>query len=156
MRGRASMVPLRYNNGKWEAFFKKEKNEFNAPGGGIDKKESPMDAAIRECKEEVRIVVEDPLFVGMLIEYNKTPKQWVKEHVKNSEDWWYGYYTYIHAGMYSKKYTGKIAERDQDQEMMKGKWYNVEDLFNDKDFTKEYTNAIKKYIKYQESKGGKE
>lgn len=156
MRGRASMVPLRYNNGIWEAFFKKEKNEFNAPGGGIDKKESPMDAAIRECKEEVRIVVEDPLFVGMLIEYNKTPKQWVKDHVENPDDWWYGYYTYIHAGIYSKKYSGNIAPRDQDPEMMKGKWYNVEDLFNDKDFTKEYETAIKKYIKYQESKGGKE
>lgn len=156
MRGRASMVPLRYNNGIWEAFFKKEKNEFNAPGGGIDKKESPMDAAIRECKEEVRIVVEDPLFVGMLIEYDKTPKQWVKDHVENPDDWWYGYYTYIHAGMYSKKYSGNIAPRDQDPEMMKGKWYNVEDLFNDKDFTKEYETAIKKYIKYQESKGGKE
>ena len=149
-RARSTMLILRYERNKWQCFFK-EKDDvtadeytFNAPGGGWNKGEDPIDAAIREAREEVRINVRDVKFMGEMIEYHDYVHDWVKENVPE-KDWWYGYYSQIFVGMYESNYDGKIAKLDRDPFMLSGKWYNFDDIKSA--LTKEYKKAIEEYIK---------
>lgn len=41
-------------------------NTWTFPGGGVKKKETPLHAAIRECKEEVGIDLQNLIYVGVL------------------------------------------------------------------------------------------
>jgi len=151
LRGRSTMIPLKFEKGKWKCFFKRKKDftqdgyEFDAPGGGWDKGETPEQAAIRECQEEVRMNVRKVKFMGEMIEYYEDAREWVKKHVKNPEDWWYGYYSMIYCGMYDSEFTGKVAELDKDPYMSSGKWYNFDDIKSG--LAKEHRHAIEDYIK---------
>ncbi|MCQ2604321.1 MAG: NUDIX domain-containing protein [Spirochaetia bacterium] len=42
------------------------KGKVNAPGGRIEKGETPVQAAVRECREEIGLTPEDPVLVGTL------------------------------------------------------------------------------------------
>lgn len=42
----------------------KYKNYWTFPGGGVDKKETYQNAAVREAKEEVGIEIHNPVFLG--------------------------------------------------------------------------------------------
>ena len=149
MRARSAMLILRKNNNKYEALFRysKEDDEFNAPGGGWNENEDPMDAAIREAKEEVRINVTDVEYCGHLIEYHTEVKDWVKDNVDDENDWWYGYFSEIFVGLYDSKFTGFVDEMDKDSMIKEAKWYPVKELLKkDSKLNKEYQCAILKYI----------
>ena len=150
MRGRSTLIPLKFEDGKWLAFAKEKKDYYGFPGGGWDKGENAQQAGERECREEVRINCKDVKYMNKLIEYHDTVQDWVKEHVKNPDDWWYGYYTMIFVGMYESDYKGKIAKLDQDPEMLSGEWYEVDFLY--KHIEKEYADSIKKYISGRKEK----
>ncbi len=151
LRGRSTMIPLKFEKGKWKCFFKRKKDftqdgyEFDAPGGGWEKEETPEQAAIRECQEEVRMNVRNIKFMGEMIEYYDDVREWVREHVKNPDDWWYGYYSMIYCGMYDSEFTDKVAKIDKDPYMSSGEWYNFDDIKSG--LAKEHRHAIEEYIK---------
>ena len=148
MRGRSAMLILKKFGFTWKCLLnkKKEKREYEAPGGGWNEDESPKDAAIREAREEVRINVKDVKYEGHLIEYHEKVADWVKNNV-DEKDWWYGYFTEIFVGLYDSKYNGEIADTDKDEMINKAKWYSVKDLVSDKSFLcKEYKNALIMYM----------
>ena len=146
------MLCLKHDTGVWEVFLKKSTDDYGAPGGGWDKGETPMDAAIREAREEARLEVSNVKRMGTLIEYHEDVQDWVKQHVKNPKDWWYGYYSAVFVGMYAGKYTGEIKELDKDPIEYQGKWYTFEDSMPG--LPKEYYEAIKKYIEEEDRKNG--
>ncbi len=54
-------------------FYKKNKNEYKLPGGGIEKHETPVEAFIREVKEETGCKIEKIEKIGIIEEEkNKT------------------------------------------------------------------------------------
>jgi len=152
MRARSSMLILKEIGGKLYVYLRKNKGEdlkhdgkYSAPGGGWNKSETPMDAAIREAQEEARINVDRVRFCGTLIEYHDTVHKWVKDNVENPNDWWYGYYTKIYVGFYAGKYTGKVADRDKESSFIKdGNFYQYDDIVYD--IPGPYAEAIDLYI----------
>ena len=151
MRGRSSMLILKKED-TWKVFIRKAGDSYNAPGGGWDKGETPMDAAIREAREEVRIEVSNVRRMGTLIEYDNFVLDWVKEHVKDEKDWWYGYYSAVFVGLYAGEYTGEVKEMDRDSIGYEGDWYDIEDAA--KGMAKEYNVAIKRYIEEEDRVDG--
>ena len=146
MRGRSSMLILRRSVINWQVFLKKDDekgHEYHAPGGGWNPNETPMEAAIRESREEARINVSDVSYGGTLIEYHTKVADWVKQNIQEDE-WWYGYYTRIFVGIYQSTYSGNIDEIDKDPEILSGEWYNVDDVISK--INPEYANAISHYI----------
>lgn len=144
-RGRSSMLILKKQLDGWYIYLAKE-DRFSAPGGGWNENETPMEAAIREAKEEVRINVTDVQFSGTLIEYHEEVQDWVKQHVPDPTMWWYGYYSRIYVGMYQSQYTGKIDDIDKDNKINTSEWYKVSDIIGNPKMPREYSNAILWYI----------
>ena len=150
MRGRSSMITLRHMLGDWYVMSKKNNGgDYGVPGGGWNKDEDPMDAAIRELHEEVQSNATKVRRMGTLIEYHEDVAQWVKDHVPNPDDWWYGYYSTIFVGIYDGVFEGEVEDRDKET----GYGFKPLKVVIDQ-FPKEYQDAIVKYIcnkYYQES-----
>ena len=128
-RERAAMIIF---NDKGEIFGKmiKDGNHISLPGGGLNPGEDPADAAVREAKEECRMLVKNVRYAGTMIEYEEEAQDWVKQHVKDENDWWYGYYSYIYIGELNGTYEGHIDDIDKDDTIEKGKWWSIEDAWN--------------------------
>lgn len=141
MRARSSMITLKQENNQWYVLCKSNQDDYGVPGGGWNKNESPEEAAIRELQEETQSNVKNVKPMGVLIEYSKKVKDWVQEHVKNKDDWWYGYYSAIFVGIYDGKYTGHVNDRDKESGY---KWEMIDDI--KKKFPKEYSQAIDDYL----------
>ena len=58
MRNRSAIILIEDNKLALIERYRAEKHYFAFPGGGVDKGESPQQAAIREAEEELGIVVE--------------------------------------------------------------------------------------------------
>lgn len=148
MRGRSTMIALKNINGKWNALIKRKPDgEWEFPGGGWDRGEQPIDTAIRETQEETQYNVKDVKRVGTQIEYNPNKffiPLWVKKHVKNSDDWWYGYYSAIFIGKEDGEFTGHIDEEDYEDTF---KWKPLE--FIAKKIPADLINCIEKYIQME-------
>ena len=146
MRARSSMLVIRQQNGKTYVFLKKNKDgSYSAPGGGWNKSETPMDAAIRETQEECRMNVDRVRYCGDLIEYYPDEiRDWVKENVPNKADWWWGYYSRIYVGFYASKFTGHINKEDLDDIGKEGKFYSFDDVVYS--LPAPYADAIDKYL----------
>lgn len=149
MRGRSSMITIKYMLDEWYIMSKKNNGgDYGVPGGGWDKDEDPMDAAIRELHEEVQCNISNVKHMGTLIEYHEDAAQWVKDHVPE-KDWWYGYYSAIFVGVYAGVFKGEVEDRDKET----GYSFKPLKVVIDR-FPKEYQDAIIKYIDnkyYQES-----
>ena len=65
--GKILLVKLNYAHHKW-----------TIPGGGVQKKESFLEAAIREVKEETGIDVSNPIYVG----FYKTNREYKEDTVE--------------------------------------------------------------------------
>lgn len=128
-RGRSEI--LIFKNGKLLVNFKNGMNQYYSkfPGGGWDKGEEPMEAAIREAKEEVMINVKDVKYVGCYLEYSDTVAKWVKDNIPE-KDWWYGYYTMVYIGEYDSRYSGNIAEEDKDDMVKTAKWLDIDECYD--------------------------
>lgn len=128
-RGRSEILIFR--NGKLLVNFKNGQNQYYSkfPGGGWDKGEEPMEAAIREAKEEVMINVKDVKFVGTYLKYADTAAKWVRDNIPE-KDWWYGYYTMVYIGEYDSKFSGNIAEEDKDDMVKTAKWIDIDECYD--------------------------
>ncbi len=144
-RAKSTMIPIRKTKNGIEVYakVKDDKDIHIFPGGGWDPNEDPMDAAIRETKEEAKFVVTGATYCGELIEYSKNIAKWVKENIPKDQ-WWAGYYSKIYVGIYKSKYTGKVDEVDQDPEMASGKWYPYEEILDY--MVPEYKDALNRYL----------
>lgn len=123
-----------------------ERGEFSLPGGSINKGESIIDAAKRECQEEVGITCKNIEETGIdYCECHEEVKDWVKENVPE-EEWWYNYYTCLCIGEYDKPYKGDINNVDLDPSMKKSsQFYNLEDVIDDKSFKYAWKLALYEY-----------
>ncbi len=141
MRGRSSMITLKYD-GEWKVLCRPNGGgDYGVPGGGWNKDEAPKDAAIRELQEEALRNVRNVKRMGTLIEYDNTNvAKWVKDHVPE-KDWWYGYYSAIFVGIDNGEFTGHVDKQDRESGF---KWIPVKEV-TDK-FPKEYVQAINDYI----------
>lgn len=142
MRGRSAMICLKEENGNVYLLTKPNEDDYGVPGGGWDKGEDPEDAAIRELHEETLCDVKDVERHGTLIEYHEEVKDWVREHVADPDDWWYGYYSAIFVGQYAGEYKGYyIDEEDREYDY---KWMKLSEV---KDYLPvEYQKAIDEYL----------
>ena len=147
-RARSSMLIIKDIDTEPKVYFSysdKDK-EYHAPGGGWNEKEEPIKAAMREAKEECHINVKIVKPFGERLEYYDEVRDWVKDHVDNPDDYWYGYYSKIFVGQYGSKYNGHVNDEDEDPEINSGKFYNFEDI-KDKIYP-EYRKAIEDYLNY--------
>jgi superfamily II DNA or RNA helicase len=102
---------------------------YSLPGGTWDFGEDPMDAAIREAKEEIRAEVKDVEYCGYHIgRYNEVP-EWVSENIPEGSRW-EGYYNAVYIGNYSGNYTGFIKPEDRDDMITSGKFRKISDVYN--------------------------
>ena len=146
MRGRSSMITLRQILGEWYIISKRNSgDDYGVPGGGWNKDEDPKDAAIRELHEEVQCNVKNVKRMGTLIEYHEDVAQWVKDHVPNENDWWYGYYSAVFVGLYDGLFEGEVEEQDKEN----GYDFKPLRVVNDK-LPKEYQLAIHVYLAINE------
>ena len=141
MRARSEVLILK--DDKIFINFKRD-GGYSFPGGGWDEGESPIDAAIREAKEEVRIIVKDLKPCGTQTgKYDKI-EEWIKEKYKKS-DWWEGYYCTSFIGQFDSTYTGYIAPEDEDDMLKTGSFRDIKEVYPFlSDFHKE---AIRNYFK---------
>lgn len=147
-RARSSMLIIKDIDTVPKVYFSysdKDK-EYHAPGGGWNEKEEPMKAAMREAKEECHMNVKIVKPFGERLEYYDEVRDWVKDHVDNHDDWWYGYYSKIFVGQFGSEYNGHVNDEDEDPEINSGKFYNFEDI-KDKIYP-EYRKAIEDYLNY--------
>ena len=123
LRGRSEVIIFKGN----EIFLHKKGNEYRFPGGTWDQSEDHKHTALREVKEEAKIVCKNLLYTESYVKM-EPPKQWMKEKLPK-EDWWYGYYTEVYIGTYDGKYTGIVNEVDRDHDMeTKGRFYPIEEV----------------------------
>ena len=141
MRGRSAMICLKEEDSRIYVMCKPNEDDYGVPGGGWNLGESLKDAALRELHEETFTDAENIVRIGTLIEYHEEVKDWVKEHVSDPDDWWYGYYSAIFVGTYAGEFYGQVAEEDRESGYRWELLDNVEDQF-----PVEYRNAIHDYL----------
>lgn len=144
LRGKSEMIVIRGN----EMFLNKSSrnSQYRLPGGSWDKGESHKESAIRETKEEARIIISgDPEYITTRIEIHQEPNEWVRKNIPEN-DWWYGYYCEIYIGAYGGEFSGHINKNDRDDNMVKyGKFYPIDEVYDM--LIPEHKYAIDKYFK---------
>jgi len=117
-------------------------NNWRIPGGSTEPNETVCEQLVNECKEEARICIKNPEFIGTYIkDFDKESNYWKDLPFKYS-----GYYIHLYIAEYDKSYTGHIDEVDEDKNMIKyGKWFNLddEDMLNNIDT--HWIYALEKY-----------
>lgn len=141
MRGRSAMICLKLENDNIYLMCKPNDDDYGVPGGGWNRGENPQDAAIRELHEETFTDATNIVPLGTLIEYDSEVKDWVKEHVADPNDWWYGYYSAIFVGTYSGELHGKVAQEDREYGY---KWELLDEV--EDDLPIEYKTAVDEYL----------
>lgn len=128
-----------------------EPGVFSLPGGGLEKGETPVDAAIREAQEEVYINVKNAHDTEYdYCECHTELKKWVKENVPKSKQW-YNYYTCLVIAEYDSDYLGKVDAVDKDPAMNGScRWYKIKDVINKPGFKKQWKKALIDYGYYKE------
>ena len=117
--------------------------EFSIPGGGLEKDETPVDAAKREAQEEVFITVKNAQDTNYdYCETNTEVVKWVKDNVPENK-WWYNYYTCLVIAEYDSDYMGNVDKVDLDKSMKaSSRWYKIKDVINKPGFKKQWKKAL--------------
>lgn len=99
--------------------------DFRFPGGSIDPGESPEEAAIREVKEEARLIIPSATPFSMELIVYDSPKDWVRD-VLDPKFWWCAEDTIIFVAEWlGDKYHGSVNEYDRDDLVKYGKWHSI-------------------------------
>ena len=144
-RLRAGILIIKDNNQILLGEEEGEPGVFSLPGGAINKNEQPIDAATREAREEVNIIVDNVRETDC--DYcvkHKEVLPWVKENIPE-EEWWYHYYP-LCIGDFVDYYDGNVNDTDKDPVMLKtSKFYKIEDVINEPSFKPEWKKALIKF-----------
>ena len=81
MRNRSAIILIEGNKLALIERHRSERHYFSFPGGGIDKGESPQEAAIREAEEELGILVELKQKVAVVVLWEKTQHYFLAEKI---------------------------------------------------------------------------
>lgn len=120
---------------------------YDVPGGGWKLDETPGQAAVREAKEEARIITTYEKTCGAYIVVRDQPHPWVAEHIP-AEYAWRGYFTCVVVGEYKEVYHGHIDERDLDPFIDDGEWVEIREIFDQ--LCPAHQAALKDYFAWRE------
>lgn len=101
--------------------------EFIIPGGGVDKILSNEEQVAKECQEEARMVITNIENTGVVY----VNRRGVSEKGKKLpvEEQWVGAYNEIYIADYVGHYRGAVEKVDQDPAMMKGRFVEIEQVY---------------------------
>lgn len=130
---------------KNDKIFLRMKDDFyKLPGGTWDRDESPVNAAIRETREEARIEIKDPEYVTTRIELfgDRVPKNLADIPEKYK---WFGYLCNVYLATYNGPYNGHIDKVDEDRDLTyNGKFYPIKEIYNK--LYPEHKRAVDQYL----------
>lgn len=112
---------------------------YKIPGGSVEPDYGVIETSIKEAQEESRINIKNCKELGFITQRYKTIPEWHKRLLWTKGLKYVGCMTYICVAEYQNKYTGYIKPEDQEEEMLHGNWYSINEL------TKEHREAIRKY-----------
>lgn len=142
LRGRGEILILDPTGTKIYLVFKDEDKmkKYKVPGGGFEPNESHLNATVREAKEEARIEVSAVYDTG--VRYVEMFKDDVDETQKEfaPENRFYGFYTEVFIGTAVDTYDGEFDTVDVDEKMTKGKFYDIEEVYDK--LTPEHKKAL--------------
>lgn len=130
MRGRSELLIIKDNMIYLSKIKKGLCGNYDVPGGGWDKGEDHSKSAIREAQEEARLKSKNVKYSGYYTVVYDQPHKWVRNKVDPKYQW-RGYYTEVFIGEYDGKYNGKIADIDKDELIDTGKFYPVEEVYEE-------------------------
>lgn len=149
-RGRSEMLVL--SEDQTQVYLSFNDNDYDIPGGSWDPKDKGdhQKSAIRETQEETRMNTSDVKYCLSYIKYSDEIKKWVQNNIPKDKQWT-GYYTELYIGIYDSKYTKRIAEKDKDDMINTGKFYNISEVYDKliefhKDVLKPYLEKSKESV----------
>lgn len=105
------------------------------PGGSTERGMTNIAAAEKEIHEEMRTIVTDMKETGVVYVVEQKPSEWMSIlPIKYN-----GRITTIYTAKYKGKFTGKINEKDYDDLYLKGKWYNIDEIY---DYCNKYQKKV--------------
>ena len=122
-----------------------EKGKYKLPGGSLGKDITPETQAINECHEETHFEVNNLQSTGITYKINYTDSNKSKDNEYQYGVRYIGAFTSLFTAEYVGKYTGKIAEADEDPYIRSGKWYTFKEAFGI--FNTWHRDALLQYIK---------
>lgn len=122
-----------------------EKGKYKLPGGSLGKDITPETQAINECHEETHFEVNNLQSTGITYKINYTDSNKSKDNEYQYGVRYIGAFTSLFTAEYVGKYTGKIAEADEDPYIRSGKWYTFKEAFGI--FNAWHRDALLQYIK---------
>nr|DAK52810.1 MAG TPA: U8 snoRNA-decapping enzyme [Caudoviricetes sp.] len=122
-----------------------EKGKYKLPGGSLGKDITPETQAINECHEETHFEVNNLQSTGITYKINYTDSNKSKDNEYQYGVKYIGAFTSLFTAEYVGKYTGKIAEADEDPYIRSGKWYTFKEAFGI--FNTWHRDALLQYIK---------
>lgn len=122
-----------------------EKGKYKLPGGSLGKDITPETQAINECHEETHFEVNNLQSTGITYKINYTDSNKSKDNEYQYGVRYIGAFTSLFTAEYVGKYTGKIAEADEDPYIRSGKWYTFKEAFGI--FNTWHKGTLLQYIK---------
>lgn len=122
-----------------------EKGKYKLPGGSLGKDITPETQAINECHEETHFEVSNIQSTGITYKISYTNNNISKDNEYQYGVKYIGAFTSLFTAEYAGKYTGKIAEADEDPYVRSGKWYTFKEAFDI--FNQWHRDALLQYIK---------
>lgn len=111
------------------------------PGGGTERGMTDIAAAEKEIHEEMRATVTNMKETGVVYIEESDPSKWSSSLPIEYN----GRITTIYTAKYKGKYTGKIDKADYDDLYLKGKWYNIDEIY---DYCNKYQKEVlSRYMK---------
>ena len=125
LRGRSEMIIV--NEQRQVYVWFKEDGSYEFPGGSWDEGEDHMQCAIREAKEEARMLVKDVCDYLPYIDHYE-PDKWQEEHIPK-EMQWYGTFNELYLALYDGTYNGPVEKVDREDGMLKnGRFYDLKEI----------------------------
>ena len=119
----------------------RDNGTIKLPGGSTERGMTNIAAAEKEIHEEMRATVTNMKETGVVYILEQKPSEWMS--ILPIE--YNGRITTIYTAKYKGKYTGKIDKADYDDLYLKGKWYNISDIY---DYCNKYQKEVlSRYMK---------
>ena len=143
MRGRSELLIIKDNKIYLSKIKRGLCGNYDVPGGAWDEGENHSSSASREAEEEARLKSKNVKYSGFYYVVKDQPHEWVKNNI-DPQLQWSGYYTEVFIGEYDGIYTGEIADIDKDELIDTGKFYPIDEVYEE--LHPAHKRAIDEYI----------